>query len=190
MEESSTISGFVLAGGKSTRMGTDKALLMIHDLPLLQHMIHLIQPFCQDVFISGQNLAYSNCQVEMIPDVIQNCGPIAGLYSSLSVSENDWNLIVSFDTPFVTEDLLLLLIQNASNCNCVIPKHHFGVEPLIALYHKSCLSSIEKSINSGNYKLIDLISKLDTTYIDCNDLVGKYPKLFFNLNRMEDYLSI
>ena len=190
MEENTKISGFVLAGGKSSRMGIDKALLMIQNEPMIQRMISLINPFCHEVFISGQNPEYSVFKVETIPDTYPGCGPIAGIYSSLNLSETEWNLFVSVDVPFVNEDLIRLLIANAFSCDSVIPQHDYGVEPLVAMYNRSCLPVIEEMIISDNFKLQNLISALDTKYLNCNDLIKKTPGLFLNINRMEDFLSI
>ena len=75
-----SISGFILAGGKSRRMGTDKALLVFQGKPLLEHMIGLIAPLCNKVFIGGQNSDYTSFGVEMIPDLYSDCGPIAGVF--------------------------------------------------------------------------------------------------------------
>jgi molybdenum cofactor guanylyltransferase len=190
MEDESNISGFVLAGGKSSRMGTDKALLMIQNETLLQRMISLIDPFCQKVFVSGQDPEYSVYQVEMIPDKNSGCGPIEGLYSSLRFSSTEWNLFISVDVPFISEELIRLLIMNASACDCVIPQHESGVEPLVAMYNRSCLPVIEEMIKTGNFKLQNLISVLHTKFLNCNDLILENPRLFHNLNRMEDFLSI
>ena len=189
-EERMKISGFILAGGKSKRMGTDKALLIFQDEPLLKRMIGLIKPFCLKVCVSGQNPEYSVFNVDLIPDAIENCGPIAGLYSSLKYTSTEWNLIVSVDVPFVNEELISLLLINAYGCECVIPRHESGIEPLIAIYNKNSLPVIEEMINAGSYKLTDLISRLDTKFLDCSDLLQKYPRLFLNLNRMEDLQSL
>ena len=185
-----SISGFVLAGGKSRRMGTDKALLMFQGKTLLQHMICLIEPLCDTVFISGQNSDYTSCDVEMIPDLYSGCGPVAGIFSALKYSTSDWNLLVSVDVPFVSDELFYLLISNIDESDCIIPKHISGVEPLIGLYHQRTLPVIEEMIKSGDYRLTNLLSKLNTRYVDCNQLIEKYPRLFININRMEDYQSI
>ena len=190
MEDERNISGFVLAGGKSSRMGTDKALLMFQGEPLLQRMKNLIEPICDQVFISSGNPEYSNFDAPLIPDIFSGCGPIAGLYSSLEYSSTDWNLFVSVDVPFVNEELIRLLIANAFGCDCVIPQHESGVEPLVAMYNRSCLPVLEEMIKTGNFKLQNLISILDAKYLNCNDLIQKYPRLFHNLNRMDDFLSI
>ena len=72
----------------------------------------------------------------------------------------------------------------------IIPKHVSGVEPLIGLYHQRTLPVIEEMLNSGDYGLTNLLSKLNVNYLDCNELIKKYPRLFININRMKDYQSI
>jgi len=190
MEKKSDISGFILAGGKNRRMGTDKALLMIQREPLLKRMIRLIEPFCQSVEISGQNIDYKDFNVEMVPDLFSDCGPISGMYSSLYHSTNDWNFLVSVDVPFVNDELFRYLVSNTGKFDCIIPEHKAGVEPLVGLYHKRILPVMEEMILSGNYKLMNLLPKLNTRFVDCNSLIKKYPRLFMNINRPEDYQSI
>ncbi len=190
MNKKSDVSGFILAGGKSSRMGTDKALLTFQDKPLLQYMIELIAPFCDNLAISGHNSDYSTFCIEMVPDLYPDCGPIAGIFSSLKYSDSDWNLLVSVDVPFSNDELFQSLISSIGDYDCIIPQHTSGVEPLIGLYNKRTLTVIEEMIKSGDYRLTNLLSKLNTCYMDCNNLIKKYPRLFMNINRMEDYQSI
>jgi len=184
------ISGFILAGGKSSRMGTDKALIVFQNEPLLGRMKNRIEPLCSQVFISGSNPEYAGFDVPLIPDVFPECGPISGLYSCLKFSSSEWNLIVSVDSPFVNEELFNLLISHATDSDCVIPQHILGIEPLIGIYNKKSLPVIEEMIHAGDFKLMNLLTKLNTSYVDCNSLIHKYPRLFFNLNRLEDFQSI
>ena len=190
MTQRVNISGFILAGGRSSRMGTDKALLTFQEKPLLKHMINLIEPLCDIVVISGQNSGYSSFGVEIVPDLFTQCGPIAGIYSSLKHSVSDWNLLVSVDVPFVNEELLQYLISEAGEYDCIVPRHRMGVEPLIGLYRRRILPVVEEMIKHGDYKITKLLSQLNTRYLDCNSLVDKYPRLFTNINRPEDYQSI
>ena len=190
MTDNLSISGFILAGGKSSRMGTDKALLMFQGKPLLEHMISLIKPLCDKVAISGQNSDYSSLGIELVPDLYSDCGPISGIYSVLKYSVSDWNLLVSVDVPFVNDELFHVLISKIGDYDCVIPKHISGVEPLIALYNRRTSPVIEEMITTGDYRLTNLLSKLSTSYVDCNELIKKHPRLFMNINRMEDYQSI
>lgn len=184
------ISGFVLAGGKSSRMGTDKAFLMVEHEPLLKRMIRLIEPFCESVKISGENPEYQDFKVMMVPDLFSDCGPISGLYSTLCHSSCDWNLLVSVDVPFVNDELFRYLILNIGEFDCIIPEHSGGIEPLVGLYHKRALPVLEDMISCGDYKLMHLLRKLNTRFVDCNGLTQKYPRLFMNINRLEDYQSL
>ena len=99
------ISGFILAGGKSSRMGTDKVLLVFQEKPLIKHMIGLIRSMCDMVAISGQNSDYTSFGIELVPDLNSDCGPIAGIFSALKYSVSDWNLFISVDVPFVNDEL-------------------------------------------------------------------------------------
>jgi molybdopterin-guanine dinucleotide biosynthesis protein A len=190
MDNKPEMVGFVMAGGKSSRLGRDKALLKIQDKTLLQRMIELINPFCETVSISGQNAQYEVFGVEMIPDLHPDCGPISGLYSCLRSSAKEWNLFISVDVPFVNHELITLLISNISNQNCIVPQHQGGIEPLIGLYNKRAIPAIEKMIEAGEYKLMNLLSTQNTDFIDCNSLIKNYPRLFMNINRIEDFRSI
>ena len=184
------ISGFILAGGKSQRMGTNKALLLVQDESLLNRMIRLIRPFCKTVAISGQNDDYNGFNVDVVPDLYPDCGPISGIVSSLSYSSTEWNLLVSVDVPFINAELIQHLITHIGQYDCIIPVHEGGIEPLIGLYNRQIVSVIEEMINRGDYKLMRLLSKLNMLKVDCNRLIKQYPRLFFNVNCPEDYNSI
>ncbi|MDP3434259.1 MAG: molybdenum cofactor guanylyltransferase [Bacteroidota bacterium] len=190
MKIKAAISGFILAGGKSERMGTDKALLLVQEETLLIRIKKLINPFCKTVEISGHNSDYSDFNIKMIPDLYPGIGPISGLISSLKHSSTEWNLLVSVDTPFINEELIQSLITQIGDYDCIIPEHDGGVEPLIGLYNRQILPQLEEIINQGDYKLMRLAAKLNTRYLDCRSLIQKYPRLFFNVNRPEDYNSI
>jgi len=126
----------------------------------------------------------------MIPDLFLGFGSIAGIYTCLHHSSSDWNLLVGVDVPFVNEELIQYLISNTGEFDCIISEHTSGIEPLVGLYHKRALPVIEEMIKSGDYKLMNLLSKLNTRFVDCNGLVSRSPRLFMNINRPEDYQSI
>ena len=190
MEIKADISGYILAGGKSSRLGTDKALLLVHNEPLLFRIKKLIGPFCKTVGISGYNAEYVDFNIRMVPDLYPGIGPISGIISSLKHSTTEWNLLVSVDTPFINEELIQSLIAQTGQYDCIIPEHNGGIEPLIGLYNRQILPQLEETINQGDYKLQRVLSKLNTHYLDCNILVQKYPRLFFNINRPEDYNAL
>ncbi|MBW8331435.1 MAG: molybdenum cofactor guanylyltransferase [Prolixibacteraceae bacterium] len=190
MKIKADISGFILAGGKSNRMGTDKALLLVQEETLLIRIKNLIGPFCKTVEISGYKSDYSDFNIKMIPDLYPGIGPVSGLISTLKHSSTEWNLLVSVDTPFINKELIQSLITQIGEFDCIIPEHDGGMEPLIGLYNRKILPQLEEVINQGDYKLQRLVAKLNTRYLDCRPLIQKYPRLFFNINRPEDYNSI
>ena len=184
------LSGYVLSGGKSRRMGTDKAFLLVQHKPMLKRMIDLISPWCIHMAISGQNQDYSIFKLELVPDVFAGHGPVSGLHAALSHSSTDWNLVVGVDLPFLNEELLLYLLSAEVDCDCIIPEHDAGLEPLAGLYNKRILPVLEEMIEAGDYKLMNMFRKVQTRYLNCNGLLQVYPKLFSNINRPEDFLAV
>ena len=180
------ITTIILAGGKSSRMGTDKVLLKINEKTLLEQTIELVEPICNSILVSSNNPEHEKFGYGIIPDEIKYCGPIGGIYSSLKKSETDWNFIISVDSPFVQKGFIQYLISEIDNSDAIIPIHGKGKEPLIALYHKNCLSEIEKMLDLQHYKMHNLINAVKTKFVDSQNWIENYPDLFRNLNRPED----
>ncbi len=180
------ITGIILAGGKSKRMGTDKTYIKLNGKTLLERSVELIQPFCKTILISSNNPSHKKNEWKIIPDEILDCGPIGGIYSCLKHPKTDWNFIISVDSVFVEPEFIKFLISEIEDFDAVVPIHTKGKEPLIALYHKNCLVEIEKMIQSKKFKMHNLLNVIETNFVDTQIWVEKYPKLFHNLNRPED----
>lgn len=180
------ITGIILAGGKSTRMGTDKTFLKLNGKTLLERSIELIQPFCDSLIISSNNPEHERFGYKTIPDEIPNCGPIGGIHSCLKYSKTDWNFIISVDSVFVEPKFVEFLVSEIGEFDSVVPIHSKGKEPLIALYNKNCLVEIEKMIQSGDFKMHNLLNSINTKWVDSQNWINKYPQLFRNLNHPED----
>jgi len=184
------ITGIILAGGKSLRMGTDKALLEFYGQPLLQRAIDFCRPWCQTILVSSNEPEHKKFGCEIVPDEFQNCGPLGGIYSCLQKSETDWNFVLSTDTPFVEPAFFPFLVSVAENYDAIVPCHNEGIEPLIALYHKRCSPEIKKHLKAGHFKMQDFLNSVNTRFIGSQSWVDKHPRIFFNLNRPEDFLVI
>jgi molybdopterin-guanine dinucleotide biosynthesis protein A len=180
------ITSIILAGGKSSRMGTDKVLLKVNGKTLLERAIELFRPLCDTILISSNNPSLEKFGYEIIPDEIKDCGPIGGIYSSLKKSNSNWNFVISVDAAFVEADFVQFLISELNGCDAVVPIHSARKEPLIALYNKNCMAEIEKMLKSGNFKMHNLLKEIDTKFVESDNWIEKYPKLFHNLNRPED----
>lgn len=183
------LTAIILAGGKSTRMGTDKALLKIGDKNLLETAIDICRPVCNSIVISSNNPEHGKYGYPVIADDIPHRGPVGGIYSCLKHSETEWNFVLSVDAAFLSTQFIQFLISEIAGLTAVIPFHEKGKEPLIGLYHKNCLPEIEKMLKLGNYKMHHLVNTLNTKLVNSQNWVENYPGLFRNLNRPEDLIS-
>lgn len=182
-------TAIILAGGKSKRMGSDKALLKIDGQTLLERLIEKVKPLCQEVLISSNYETHNFFSYPVLEDEILNCGPIGGISTCLKHSKTDWNLVISVDAAYVEPDFLRFLISSVNDSDAIIPVWERGKEPLIGLYKGSCLSRMEQMIAQSDFKMHNLLKKLNIEYIDANKWVEKYPCLFHNLNRLTDLCS-
>jgi len=182
------LTGIILAGGKSTRMGTDKALLEINDKSLLSHTVKLCQSVCNQILISSGNAMHDVEGILRIPDVIEDCGPMGGIYSCLKHAVNDWSFVISVDAAFVTSDFVKFLSEHVENFDAVVPVHHTGKEPLIALYNKKCIEVLKGSLDLADYKMHHFLEIINTNFVDSNHWIDKYPRLFHNINSPKDLM--
>jgi molybdopterin-guanine dinucleotide biosynthesis protein A len=143
-------AGFVLVGGRSSRMGRDKALLPLNGLTLVEVLAGLVKSAAKTVRLIGPPDRYESLGFPVVADSVENCGPLGGVYTALSITRADWNLIVACDMPGLTADFLenLLRAAEASEADCVVPAGTRGVEPLCAVYHRRCRTQAASAIAS------------------------------------------
>jgi molybdopterin-guanine dinucleotide biosynthesis protein A len=177
-------SGFVLAGGRSSRMGRDKALLPAGDRTLIDQIASRVRAAAGNVTLIGPPERYAALGYPVMPDRVENCGPIGGLYTALSITEADWNLVVACDMPALTTEFLCRLLRAAesSGADCVVPKTASGLEPLCAVYHRRCLAAAERAVFSKRFKMHDFISSLRFTTVVASD-----PSALENVNTPEQW---
>jgi molybdopterin-guanine dinucleotide biosynthesis protein A len=180
------ITGIILSGGKSTRMGTDKALIQIDGKTLLDKAIETCRQVCHSILISSNHPRHEKSGCKTIPDKIENCGPIGGICSCLKQSQTDWNFVISVDAAFVEAEFASFITSEIDDVEAIVPCHNAGKEPLVALYHKSSLAEMEKMIGLGDFKMHNLLKKLKTKYVDSQVWVERFPDLFRNLNRPDE----
>ncbi|WP_167609930.1 molybdenum cofactor guanylyltransferase [Maribellus sediminis] len=182
------ITGTILTGGQSKRMGSDKALLQLEGKTLLKRAVDLCSGLCEEILISSNNPTHRIENLRRIEDEVADCGPIGGIYTCLKHSANDWNFVLSVDAPFVQPDFIQFLKNKTDQFDAIVPVHDGKKEPLIAMYHKNALPQIEAQIKAENYKLHFLLQELNTNFVDATEWLVRYPELFRNLNAPEDLL--
>jgi molybdopterin-guanine dinucleotide biosynthesis protein A len=160
-----TCSGFVLAGGASRRMGQDKALLPLGAGTMVEHIASAVRKAAGNVTILGPIERYSHLGFPVVPDKIENCGPLGGLYTALSITDADWNLLVACDMPDVTAAFLTQLLEAAetSDADCLVPESAGKLDPLCAVYHRRVAPAAESAIHRKLFKMQDFISTLRTS---------------------------
>jgi molybdenum cofactor guanylyltransferase len=185
----SQLSGFVLAGGKSTRMGQDKAAITLNGLTLLQHALAALREVCRDVAILGKHELYGNLG-PVYEDIFPGCGPLAGIHAALSNSQTRLNLIIAVDTPFLAPEFLSYLAERAKDSDAIVttPEIEDYTQPLCTVYSLDFLPIAEQSLRSGNYKIVPLFPEGRTLVIQEAELrqLAFAADMFENLNTPED----
>lgn len=184
--------GFVLTGGRSSRMGQDKALLPFGDRPLAIWMAELVRRVCGDVSLVGSQAKYSGLGFPVIEDVFPDKGPLAGIHAALAHSDAPFSLVVGCDMPYLSPDFLdrLLEIALEADADAVIPESEpFGYEPLCAVYTPNCLPRIEEALQNGERKISRIFPQLRIRPVICWEwqAFDRLGKLFRNLNTPKDY---
>lgn len=177
-------TAIIMAGGKSTRMGSDKSMLPINGMPAIKHLIKCLQPHFDHVIISSSNISRHSFQgVLVVKDSQPGKGPLMGIFSALRASRNDVNFVIACDIPEVDIDFVRRMVAESHDVEAVVPQTgptHY--EPLFAVYKKAVLTEIEKSIGREIYKIMHPIKKCKVRYIRLPDNVR-----ITNLNTMQDY---
>jgi molybdenum cofactor guanylyltransferase len=137
MIDKKNITGIILAGGKSSRMVTDKGLLLLNNKPFVQYSIDALSPLVSEIMIVSDNSEYDVFGLKRINDITKNAGPVAGICSGLEASSTEYNLILSCDIPLIHSEILKKLIDSIDNRSQIIQIESNGkTMPLIALYKK------------------------------------------------------
>jgi molybdopterin-guanine dinucleotide biosynthesis protein A len=184
----SDVTGIVLAGGKSTRMGTDKAMLEFKGKPLIQHAVDMLRLVCKEVVISAPPGRYLFTGCDIWPDIVPLQAPMAGIYSCLYRSSNAWNIVLSCDMPLIAPGLLLTLLSHRNDADILIPSHDSDLEPLCAVYNRSLVPALKNSIDNQQFSLIQFVLKSRHKIIEIDQSNPFYrPDLFSNINTTDDF---
>ena len=198
------VEAFLLVGGKSSRMGRDKAQLEINGAPLLQRAANLLAPLAAKITLvtsadpannAENSSAYSNFGFPTVTDRWPNAGPLGGIATALAAAQSPWCLILACDMPFVTSEWLTYLlnqaVQSQSTTDVIIPETTRGLEPLCAIYSASCAPILAVALDRGVRKVTDGFAELNVRLIAEKEwrAFSVEGNLFGNLNTWQDYLD-
>ena len=168
------IEGFVLVGGKSLRMGRNKALLELNGRPLASRAADLLRPYVSATTFVGSPDQSAPAGITMLADLFPERGPLGGICTALEKSHCDWNLFLACDMPFVEDSFLRFLAERAlgSAADAVVPKTSQSLEPLCAAYHRRCLPAIRRTLETSPAGVVDALKQLRVEVITSAQLAA------------------
>jgi molybdopterin-guanine dinucleotide biosynthesis protein A len=185
------IGSFILAGGVSSRMKRDKALLEVGGVPLLLRTARLLESVVGAPSVIGDPATYKSLALPVIADDWPGAGPLGGIATALRASTGSWNLVVACDLPYLTAEFLRFLLARAvaSTADAVLPMNTRGAEPLCAMYHKRGEPAIRAALESGIRKVTDGLQNLRVETIPLAEwkAFDSEGLLFKNMNLPQDY---
>jgi molybdenum cofactor guanylyltransferase len=185
-----SVTGFVLAGGKSSRMGQDKAFMQLDGRTLLANALERTRAATGNAWIVGSTDKFATFG-PVVEDMYPGCGPLAGIQAALADTGTDLNLITAVDMPFLRLDFLNYLITQAaaSEAAVVVPRAGGGLQPLCAVYRKAFAQVAQRSLDAGKNKIDALFTEVQTLVIEQTELErnGFGGEMFRNLNTEQDW---
>lgn len=186
------VTGVVLAGGRSTRMQSNKAFIEINGKRIIDNVLGKLTAELDEVIIvtnePQEYVKYSNDKVRVVTDIIPGKGPLSGVHSGLIHTSNNIILTVACDMPFLNMDMAKYMIEVAGESDVVVPIIGNNMEPLFAVYQRKCLQVIERELKQGHLKISRVYELLDILYIQ-EETIKKFGDpnvLFYNVNNRDD----
>ena len=184
-----SVSGIVLAGGASSRLGQDKALIDVAGVPLIERVVLCLRSVVDEVvLVTDRPRAFAFLDLPMTGDLYPKVGVLGGLHAGLSAIRAEYGLVVGCDMPFLNADLLRYMITLADGCDIVLPRLGEYSEPLHAIYSRRCLPCIEQTIEAGRRRILDICASLCVCHVHDAEIAVRDPRYlsFFNINDAQD----
>ncbi len=186
-------SGIILSGGKSIRMGQNKALIEIEGVPIINRIYDLFKELFEEVIIVTNHAAsFKNFGSKILQDLIPGRGALGGLYTGIFFSSFQYSFCVACDMPFLNKSLVQYLFENIRGDDVIVPRTTDGLQPLHAIYSKNCLAPMQRIIEKGGYRIIDFYKMVRVKIVDEKDFLFLDPckQSFINLNTPEELISV
>lgn len=181
-------TGVVLAGGMSSRMGRDKALIEVDGLTLLEHAVQRLRPHAREVLVIGDPAKYGHLYPHVVPDDVPGQGPLGGIVTALRRARYVRALVTACDMPGIN-DRLLFAVKRAllDSTDAAVPVHGERWEPLCAAYHRRALEPFQRQLRNGSLRMQDALRQVRTVQVPVSPGSEGWPAdLFGNLNTPDD----
>jgi len=183
------ITGIILAGGKSIRMGQDKAFIEINGVPIILRVFAVLDRlFRETIIVASQKETYAELNIPVYSDLVPGQGALGGLYTGLLRSTFPYSFCVACDMPFLDRALIEYLLTRIDQYDAVVPRTSDGLQPLHAIYSKQCLEPIRHLLDLEKTKIMDFYPLIRLQIVDEKDFLTLDPerKSFTNVNTPEE----
>lgn len=185
-------TGIILAGGRSSRMGENKAFLKIKEDKMIDSIVKLFNEiFYETIVVTKQPELYNYLDAKVITDIIPKRGPLCGIHAGLSTAKTEYSFIVPCDMPFLKSQLIELVVSESPGYEVVVPQIDNYLQPLHAVYSKKCIKPIENCLEQDVFKIIAFYPWVKINFLGENKLnlicnQEELNKVFFNVNTKHD----
>ena len=179
----------ILAGGRSSRMGTDKAFVRVLGRPLIEEILSQAAGLgTESLIITNRPAEYAYLGVPLFGDVLPDMGPLGGLYTALHSATRPHVLCIACDMPFVVRPLLDYLVSLIPEGDAIVPRLNGEAEPFRAVYARTCLAPIRAALDAGRMRMISFFPDVPVRFVDEPEIDRFDPQhlSFFNVNTPED----
>ena len=187
------MNAVILVGGKSSRMGTNKAFLELKGKTFIELQIELLREMFDEISISANTPSeYEYLNLPIFKDIYPGKGPLGGIYTSLINSSSLHTFMLACDMPFVGPELIKHLKDLTKEYDVVIPKSENGLEPLHAFYSKNCIEPIKRELDENNLRIRSFFPQVNVKIVELDSLASSdhFKNSIKNLNTMDDYEDV
>lgn len=187
------ITGVILAGGKSSRYGENKAFVEVNGTRLIERVIEVLEPiFDRIILITNSPEQYTYLNLPLYKDLIVGLGPIGGIYTGLEAMSDEAGFFVACDMPFLNPALINHMLEVRADFDAVVPRMDWKLETLHTIYTKQCIPVIKGLIDSHIYQVMRFFNTIKVRYIDEDEIRSTDPDLrsFLNINRPEELSGV
>jgi molybdenum cofactor guanylyltransferase len=189
LEAKSPITGMILAGGKSIRMGQDKAFIEVNGVPIILRVLAVLNRlFHETIIVANQKEPYAGLNTPVYRDLAPGQGALGGLYTGLVHSTFQYSFCVACDMPFLNRALIEYLLTRIEQYDAVVPRTSDGLQPLHAIYSKKCLEPIRHLLDLEKTKIMDFYPLIKVGILDEKEFLPLDPekRSFTNVNTPEE----
>lgn len=184
------VTAIILAGGKSRRMGLNKAFLKYGSTTFIEHQIAMLRNIFDEILLSANDAnAYTHLKLPMVSDVLPERGPLSGICAGLSRAKSSHAFVIACDMPFINEKLILYLQSLIGDYDVVVPQTNRGLEPMHAFYSRNCIQPIYRCLEDGRLRIVDFFSEVNVKIVGETEFAGLDASLqsLINMNTPDEY---